>query len=172
GPSAVICQYNSPANAGVCGLKIRFFYTEYPMSGPQVSKYVDLDLGVQYLASQRGGEKVDLSTTGDAVISSIANAIKVDPTVNHRTSDSVQFILNAGGSSLGLYNQVNSSTSLSQSKPTYTNITNGVGILSCRKEYALSKRIHQNSIDRIATDPLTCPLHFYTSAGVKSSNCP
>src|SRR5207253_2342539 len=53
-PGTVICQFLSPYNAAVCGLKMRFFYTEYAgSSGPGVSKSIDIDLGIQYLASPR-----------------------------------------------------------------------------------------------------------------------
>ncbi len=168
----VICKFNSPVNAAVCGLTLRLYYTEYATAGTPVSKYVDLGLGIQYLKSTQGSEEVDLTFSGDGMINDIANAIKVDPNVNHRTADSVHFILNGAGYDLSLYNQVNSSTSLSQTKPTYTNINGGVGVFSCRKEYALLKKISDNSKDRLADDPITCPLHFYNHGGQLSTSCP
>jgi hypothetical protein len=168
-PSAngtVNCKFASPVNANVCGIIMRFFYTEYPGAGPIVSKYVDFDLGHEYLSGVNGGETVELSFLGDAMIQNIARAIKVDPTLSHRTADSVQFRVNGGGYDISLYNQVNSTGTLSQSKPTYTNIDGGVGVFSCRKEYILTKKINtQQCLDRLASDDVTCKLLFYGWGG-------
>jgi hypothetical protein len=175
-PSAngvVVCKFNSPVNASVCGMSLRFFYSEFASStGTPIHKFIDIGLGFQYLGSPAGGEMVDLTFGGDGMLSDIANAIPVDPAVDHRTADSVYFVLNGAGYDIALYNQVNSSTSLSQSRPTYGNINGGVGIFSSRKEYSLVKNISQSSIDRLSQDPKTCPLHFYDYSGHKSVNCP
>jgi len=165
----VTCKFNSPVNAAVCGLTLRFYYTEYPGG----SKYVDLGLGTQYLMSQQGGEMVDLTFSGDGMIHDIANAIQVNPNVNYRTPDSLHFILNGAGYDVSLYNQVTGSTSLSQSKPSYTNISGGVGVFSSRKEFSLSKKISDNSALRLAADPVTCHLRFHDNSGSPSSTtCP
>jgi hypothetical protein len=182
-PGTVVCQFLSPINAEVCGLKMRFFYSEYATSsGPGVSKSIDIDLGVQYLASPRGGQKIDLSFSGDGMINNISLQIQPDPAVDHRTADSVCFLLNGAGYDVSLYNQVNSSTSFSQSKPTYTNIYEGtdgsinnnkkaVGIFSSRKEYPLIKKILDPSVQNLSSNPKTCPLKFYYN-GALSTTCP
>ena len=181
-PGTVVCQFMSPINASVCGLKMRLFYSEYAgSSGSGISKSIDIDLGVQYLASPRGGQKVDLSFSGDAMLNNISLQIQPDPAVNHRTADSVCFLLNGAGYDVSLFNQVNNSTSLSQSKPTYTNIYEGtdgsitskkaVGIFSSRKEFPLVKNIIGPSVDNLSSNPKTCPLKFYYN-GALSTTCP
>jgi len=166
----VVCKYNSPPNAAVCGLKVRFYYTEFPGG----VKYVEMDQGSQYLVSDHGGIEVDLSYVGDAMLQNVSNLIPVDPNVNHRVADSLHFILYGAGFDLSVYNQVSGSTSLSQSKPTYTNISNGIGVFSSRKDYYIFHKIQDASIQRLADDPLTCPLHFYTpgSNGNLATTCP
>ena len=167
----VICKYNSPPNAAVCGLKIRFYYTEYPAA---TAKYIDLDLGSQYLVHDRGGIAVDLTYVGDAMIQNVANSIQVDASVSHRTADSLHFILNGAGFDVSLYNQVNIATTLSQTKPSYSNINGGVGVFSSRKDYYIFHKIQDDSIDRLADDPATCPLHFFTHGplGALATTCP
>ena len=161
----VICKYGSPANTGVCGLKLRFYYTEYYFSVVPQAKYVDIDLGTQYTTQSNGNEEINLSYSGDGMINNIGYAIAVDPNVEHRTADSIHFLLNGAGPDLSLYNQVSTTTTLSQDKPYFTNINGGVGIFSGRREYSLRKRLAAQSIDRIASDQATCGLRFYGSAG-------
>lgn len=161
----VICKYGSPANSGVCGLMLRFFYTEYPLSAAAQVKSVDVDLGIQYTSGSGGGEMIDLSYVGDGLMHELAGAIGVDPGVSHRTADSVRFYLNAAGPDLALHNEINSTSTLAQEKPIYTNINGGIGIFSTRREYYLRKRLSAQCIDRLASDPITCKLRFFGSAG-------
>jgi len=161
----VVCKYGSPANTGVCGLKLRFYYTEYPISGSSFATYEDFELSTQYTNSSGGNEEIDLSYTGDGMLSSITTQVGIDGNVQHRTADSIRFYMNAAGPDLALYNQVNTTTTLSQDKPYYTNINGGVGIFSARRQYYIRKRISAQALDRIASDNISCPLRFYGSAG-------
>ena len=159
-------KYGSPVNSGVCGLGLRFYYTEYYFFGPQASKYVDFPLGIQYTTQTNGAELIDLSYMGDGMMQNIADAIKVDANIDHRVADSVHFMLNAGGFDVALYNQVNSTTTLSQDKPSYGNIKDGVGIFSCRRQYDLVKKLKvAPCLDRLSKDKITCPLRFYGFGG-------
>jgi len=162
----VICKYGAPDKSGVCGLKLRFYYTEYPNTGSPLVKYEDIDLGRQYTLKTDGSDEIDLTFSGDGMLTSLTNAIGIDADVNHRTADSIRFLLNAAGPDLALYNQVNATTTLSQEKPYYSNINGGVGVFSSRREYYIRKRMSNQCLDRIASDALSCPLRFYGAAGV------
>lgn len=161
----VICMYGSPTNSGVCGLKLRFYYTEYPLTGSEEVKWTDIDLGIQYTSGSGGGETIDLSYVGDGMLRALAAAIGEDPNVEHRTADSVRYYLNAAGPELALYNQVSTTSTLSQDKPIYTNINGGIGILSARRDYYIRKTLSAQCVDRIASDPISCKLRFFGSAG-------
>lgn len=163
----VKCIFGSADNTGVCGLKLRFYYTDYPTTGTvnPVGHSIDVDLSKQYTTEYKGGEEIDLSFKGDGMISSLYTFIGVDANVNHRISDSIHFYLNGAGPDLALYNQVNSTTTMSQDKPYYTNINGGVGIFSARREYRVRKKLSNQCRDRIASDPITCPLRFYGAGG-------
>lgn len=161
----VICKFGSAVNTGVCGLKLRFYYTEYPISGPAVSKSTDFELGSQYTQNSTGSETIDLTYVGDGLMNSMVNQIGINSNVHHRTADSIHFLLNGAGYDVALYNQVNTTTTLSQDKPYYTNIVGGVGIFSARREYSLRKRLYYQGVDRLASDHITCPLKFFGSGG-------
>src|ERR1700757_4069602 len=153
------CYYNSPVNAGVCGLTLRFFYTDY--NGSFATKQsVDISLGINYPQQTVGGEKQEFDFTASTVLVNLANLIPVNPNLT-RSVDSTEFILTAAGQALALYNQVNMSTSLSQSHANYTNISGGVGVFSCRNELKLRRNIHdQSCIDTISASSITCKLRF------------
>jgi hypothetical protein len=158
------CYFNSPPNAGVCGLVMRFFYTEHN-GGANGSQYIDINLGTNYPLQTIGGEKQEFDFTANTVLVNMANLIPVDPNVT-RTADSAVFILNAAGQALALYNQVNTSTSLSQNKANYTNINGGVGVFSCRNELKLLRQIRDPlCIDTISSSAYTCKLRFLNFGG-------
>ncbi len=162
----VVCKYGSPYNTGVCGLRLRFYYTEYPNAGPAVSKYKDMELGIQYTNGSGGGEEMDLSFSGDGMINDITTAVGISSGIQHRTTDSIHFMLNAAGPDLALYNQVSTTTTLSQDKPYFTNMNpGGIGIFSTRREYVLRKRMTAQCLDQIASNHVSCPLRFFGSAG-------
>lgn len=161
----VVCKFGSAQNSGVCGLGLRFYYTEYPNTGPVTSKYVDIDLGIQYPVTSNAGEEIDRSFMGDGMINSLKDAIGINTNMNHRTADSIHFILNGAGPDLALYNQVAGTTTLSQEKPSYTNIQGGVGIFSARRGYTVRKRLSAQCVDRLASDHITCGLRFFGAGG-------
>ncbi|MHB8258708.1 MAG: hypothetical protein ACYDEC_00415 [Bacteroidia bacterium] len=157
GLPGVICQYNSPANAGVCGLTLRLFYTEY--NGGGAPKYIDLGLGTYYPSTTFGGETQKFDYLGASMLSYIAASVPVNPSVT-RSADSVEFLLTAGGPDLALYNQVNASTSLSQNAPNYTNISGGIGVFSSRYQLALGRKLTEACLDTLSSSSLTCKLRF------------
>jgi hypothetical protein len=165
------CYYGSPVNAGVCGLVLRFFYTDYN-GGTSTKQSVDISLGTNYPLQTAGGEKQDFPFTATTVLINLANSIPVNTAIT-RSIDSAEFILNAAGQALALYNQVNMSTSLSQNKANYTNIIGGVGVFSCRNQLKLLRNIKdsQSCVDTISSNSLTCKLRFLTYGNVGLSTC-
>jgi hypothetical protein len=162
----VTCFYNSPANAGVCGLTMRLHYTENT-----VAKTTDINLGTIYPSVstiQQGGDKMDFSYQGGSLLSIIASTIPVDNSVT-RDMTSVDFLLNAGGYDLALYNQVNASTSLSQNKANYSNINGGIGLFSSRHQSSpLSRAVSSMAKDTLSGSSITCKLRFLNHLGALS----
>ncbi|HXU27961.1 MAG TPA: hypothetical protein VN698_12090 [Bacteroidia bacterium] len=161
------CYYNSPENAGVCGLVLRFFYTDI-IGGTSTKQFVDINLGTNYPLQTAGGEKQEFDFTANTILANLANLVPVNPTVT-RSIDSAEFILNAAGQALALYNQVNTTTSLSQSKANYSNIKDGVGVFSCRNQLKLNRPIRDKScIDTLSSNSFTCKLRFLNFSGALS----
>lgn len=158
------CYYGSPVNAGVCGLTLRFFYSD--INGSNTTKqYADISLGTNYPLQTTGGEVQEFDFTANAVLSSLSYLVPVNNSIT-RSVDSAEFILTAAGQALALYNQVNSSTSLTQSKANYTNINGGVGVFSCRSQIKLLRAIRDKScVDTIAGSAFTCKLRFLNYGG-------
>ncbi|MEO8761134.1 MAG: hypothetical protein ABI448_09595 [Bacteroidia bacterium] len=155
----VRCLYNSPANSGVCSLNIQLVYTENTGGG---AKIADISLGTLYPAVASptlGGSTEDFTYLGTSLLSDIAATIPVNTSVM-RTLNYVQFVLSAGGVDVALYNQVNSSTSLSQSKANYSNINGGVGIFSSRHKIKLIRNVNDICLDTLSANSQTCKLRF------------
>ncbi len=163
----VKCKYQAPNNSGVCGLMLRFYYTEYPAAtGPGTATYKDFELGIQYSEQSGGTDEIDLSYSGNTMINNVLIAITDNGTIHHRVADSMRFYMNAAGPDLALYNQVNGTSTMSQDKPYYTNINGGVGLFSARRYHYVRKQVATQAKDRLASHELTCPtLHFYGAAG-------
>ena len=155
----VDCYYGSPVNAGVCGLTMRLNYTENNGSN-NAQKHVDIDLGTNYPLQTLGGEKQEFKPTGNTVLSNLAYLSPVPASGVTRTINNLEFLLTAGGQAVALYNQVNTSTSLSQSKANYSNITGGVGVFSCRNQQIIKRNVTNQSIDTISASSITCKLRF------------
>lgn len=163
------CYFGSPLNAGVCGLVLRFFYTDQNGSF-NTKQSVDISLGTNYPLQTTGGETQEFDFEAGTVLVNLANLVPVNNVIT-RSIDSAEFILTAAGQALALYNQVNMSTSLSQNKANYTNISGGVGVFSCRNALTLNRSIRdQSCIDTIAGSSYTCKLRFLNYGGALS-NC-
>jgi hypothetical protein len=169
GNGVIDCFYGSPANSGVCGLIMRLNYTENN-GGNTSQKYVDVDLGTNYPLQTAGGENQEFKPSGNAVLTNLAYLLPVNSSAT-RTIRGVDFLLTAGGQALALYNQVNASTSLSQSKANYTNISGGIGVFSCRNELVMKRKVTPQSVDTISASSITCKLRFVDEHG-SLSICP
>ena len=166
GITAVDCYYNSPVNSGVCGLTMRFNYIENN-GGNSSQKYADIDLGTNYTLQTLGGEKQEFKPTANTFLTDLAYLVPVNASVI-RTINNIEFFLTAGGQAVSLYNQVNASTSLSQSKANYSNISGGVGVFSCRNQYILKRGLTNQCIDTISANSITCKLRFLNENGAVS----
>ncbi|MBI9036997.1 MAG: hypothetical protein JEY97_02585 [Bacteroidales bacterium] len=76
--------------------------------------------------------------------------VQKEENVEYRIADSVDFILTAGGEELNTFLEVNEpSYSIVQDKPEYTNVANGIGIFSSRKNEIRRKLIHPETKEEI-----------------------
>lgn len=125
-----------------------------------VYKYIDLRLSSVKSEKLTGGE--DLSTTyrGVDFFSKLQSVIPVDNDIT-RFIGKMDFIISVGGDDLSIYMDLNKpSTSIIQERPVYTNISNGLGIFSCRYIKTISYNLHHLTRYELINGPYTSQLNF------------
>lgn len=142
---------------------IRFNYIESDnanFSGAQ-AKYVDWEMAqVRLNESQTVGSRLESIFGGEEFYKFLSVKIPADGKI--RRAGKLEFILNVGGEELDLYYQISKpSTGVSQEKPSYTNITNGYGIFSCRYQSAPQRlNLSNSSLEKLINGELTSGLGF------------
>lgn len=109
-------------------------YIEYTSSG-QEKKSVLWDLGTK-TRSDISTPTTTISANGELFYQFLEKKIGTNPDVIKRTLESIDIVLTAGSEDLYTYMLTNKPTSsLAQSKPTYSNLEGGLGIFSSRATY-------------------------------------
>lgn len=124
--------------------KIRFDYIETTDSGNE-KKSILWDLG------SISKEDITVSTPsfaagGELFYELVGNTIEVNDAVTRRTPYAFELIITGGSEDLNTYILVNEPTSsLAQNKPTFSNITGGLGIFSARTTVTQFKYVQNPS---------------------------
>lgn len=161
--------YSQP-NAGVYDLTVRFYYREYLTSDNSLQKdaYIDVPFFKSQLSDYVSGGTVKSEFTADILLNNLAKNLQSSPDV-YRQFVKMDFIFAAGG--IHLANLVNSQQAQNgitsgEALPPYTNIVNGMGILSSRVFTTVdSVLLTNNGLDTLAGSPITCPLRFKNHLG-------
>ena len=111
---------------------IRFHYYEVPYDkSDTIPKYLDWYLSIQMSATILGSEEMDVYY-GNTFFSIVENNLDKN-FVGIRLAGKVDFIISVAGDEYNTYMEVNAPTSsIVQERPEYTNIENGIGLLSSR----------------------------------------
>ncbi len=123
----------SPAQNGVLNqLTIRFFYTDIPASGPNVAKYVDMIFPTKR-AEKNSTKSLVIEFPGYTFYQNLKAKIPLPEPGMKRYSDSVYYMFNVADDDFTIYLDINGpSNSVVQERPTYSNISNGIGLFSSR----------------------------------------
>jgi hypothetical protein len=166
-------------------LSMNFNYMEFPISGEADTLYKSIEFQFQRRLSNNseGGEQMSHSIDFHQFLNFIASAITeapdYDPSLRRLvvgmeaaqvvsgfaiTHACLNFKLLAAGEDLSTYLVLNeNSSSLVLDRPEYSNIENGIGILSSRtSDMVESVKITNSSNDEIATNDITKHLNFGT----------
>lgn len=156
----------SPAQNGKrYQLMIRFFYNEYLKSDPKVkeTKFADWIVFNNVKSPDNPStQPFDLYFPGDAFYSFVGAKIDTNSAVT-RAALYCDYIFSVAASDMNTYMEVTEpSLSLVQEKPTYTNITNGIGLFSSRfnKKQADTLRVSQITINELKVNIHTSDLGF------------
>lgn len=162
-------QWRSGKNAKLYQMVIRLNYTDSTSSGniPQKLDWVFPEQKTQGLAS---GETMKNDFLGQGLLQFVGNQLNDYSGLLGRIPGKIEIIVVAGGDDLNTFIEVNRpSTSIVQEKPEFTNITNGLGVLSSRfSKTAFSKGLNPNvspTWDSLACGQYTRDLKFLNRLG-------
>ncbi|MFM7596026.1 MAG: hypothetical protein ACKO4Y_07605 [Flavobacteriales bacterium] len=142
-----VAAVNTLGNAFVVNTSLKVIYNEYIGANKTVSSF-DWKLGEYSILP---GESRTFTAEGQTFYNLVKNDISSDPAITRRTFEGIEFTITGGHEELYNYMVVNApSSSLSQSKPTYTNltVTNGkrvVGLFSSRQTLRFYRPFYTNA---------------------------
>ncbi len=145
-------EWSSTKNGKRYEGKIIFNFKEKEYNSPNlITRSLIWNLGTTKSVSTDGNIDMEFTIANDYFYELLKynvpySDIQKENNVEYRISDSVDFIVTAGGDELNTYLEVNEpSYSIVQDKPEYTNITNGIGIFSSRKNVIRRKLLHPDT---------------------------
>jgi hypothetical protein len=157
----------TPANARIFQPYFRFFYYELTATDT-VKKYMDFELPTYTSITLTGGEIINVEYPGSKFYEFVASNIKYNSHVIKRyaAKGSILISVYAGSNELYAYLQVSAPTSgLLLDKPTYSNISNGIGLFTSRfTKYIPAKSLTSRTLDSLALGVYTKNLLFQTDA--------
>jgi len=104
------------------------------------------------------GDEVESYYTGNTFYAALTEYVPYDDPaeeakVTARFTDDIDFIVEAGGTDLNTYLEVNEpSSSIVQDRPEYSNIENGIGIFSSRARAVKTKKLNDQTVALIKED--------------------
>ncbi len=160
-------KWSSGKNAKIYQMIIRIHYTDSTSTG-NIKDSLDWVFPEQKTQGLAGGESVKNEFVGQGFLQFIGNQLSNYSGLLGRISGNIDIITVAGGDDLNTFMEVNKpSTVLVQEKPEYTNITNGLGVLSSRySKIAFSKPLATTTKDSLSCGQYTHNLKFLNHLGV------
>lgn len=130
--------------------RLRFHFWEIP-TGTQdtIPRYIDWMLSSVKSNNLLGEGEIEISFSNDGFYEFVRNNVS-ENFEGKRLCGEVDFIVSAGGDEYSTYMDVNGpSYSLVQDRPEYTNVENGLGLLSSRYNILRTKRLDPRAEDEI-----------------------
>jgi hypothetical protein len=149
----------SKGNAASYNVKVEFHYNEFTNSEP-TAKYFSWNLA-EITSVSSSGQSISVTAPGEQFYELIKSKIAQNSSLDKREHTAFKIILTAGSADLANYMlAVKPSSSLAQSKPSYTNLKGGIGLFSSRLVINYTKLfkdpLNQNwrSLDKFSTREL------------------
>ena len=116
-------------------------------------------------SSVDGGEELEFQLSGEEFYNQVAAGLdENDASVDGRKIPDGEIIIwiTAGGEELATYSEVaNPSSGLIQDKPEYTNVTNGLGVFSCRIRQDFRRTLDKATLDELMDGVVGSPTGPY-----------
>lgn len=129
-------SFKTGTSAQYFDLRIIFRYNEFEGTNNTIKEFEwkVADLAKDQLAVSPNNQ-ASIVLNGKNFYEQVAAKISIDPAVTRRTVHSLDFVLTGGSQDLVNYIAVNQPvSSLAQSKPTFTNLSGGLGIFTSRSK--------------------------------------
>jgi hypothetical protein len=154
-------KWKSAVNGRLYEPVFRFNYREVDQTTSDTTdKHIDWRLTSVKSQSLVGGEIMINLYNSEAFYRYLEANIPVDYNKT-RLIGKVDFIISVGGDELTTYIDLNGpSSSIIQERPAYTNISNGIGIFSCRRTIQKSFNLSFYSVDKLINGEFTNQLNF------------
>lgn len=168
-------RFKSIPNARLYNVIMRFHYQDSLLDGSKVDQYVDYTFATIKSSHLKGDEDLEVNFLSEYFYTNTATEVakKNSSNVLCRKSGYIEYIIQAGAQSLSDFLQINApSNTIAQDKPSFSNISGGVGIFSSRSTFSISKDMWYDFIDKIACHPSTNPYRFLNSSNNISPVCP
>jgi hypothetical protein len=160
-------RFVTAAYARLYQVIIRLHYTDSTSAG-NVAKTLDWKLGQKTTEKLDGGEELDFGFKGEDYMKFIGSSLSDYSGLYNRKAGNVEIIVVSAADELSTYIDVNKpSTGIIQEKPEYTNITNGLGLLSARLyKTSFDKPLSGETKDELSGGDYTHCLKFLGNSGV------
>ncbi|HTB32076.1 MAG TPA: hypothetical protein VK808_08630 [Bacteroidia bacterium] len=151
--------WTTTPNTRIYQLTLRFYYTE-TQNGDTALKSFDEVFAPQTSPILTGGVQLSQAVTGQGIISDLVASIPVNPFVK-RYIDSVGVIFSSGSDDLNTYVTLSQpSLTINQDPPSFSDVTNGIGLFTSRHIQTLNKLISGELVDSLTSEPRLLPLNF------------
>lgn len=160
-----VFEFNAVENARRYEMHMRYNYREvYNQTDTSDFMYVEMKIGEKVLSNAEIGSSVQIEYNGEDFYRTLANVLEPGSADLQRLGYKIDLILTAMGKELDAYINVSKPlTSVSQVRPEYTNIENGLGVLSCRNIQVFpAYRLNNPSSIVLRTGDHTRDLNFCT----------
>lgn len=160
-------RWQSGKNARLYQTIIRLNYIDSTLNGTTTQK-LDWVFPEQKTQGLAGGESIKNDFLGQGFLKFVGNQLADYSGLIARRALKVDIIVVAGGDDLNTFIEVNKpSTGIVQEKPEFTNITNGLGVLSSRcTKSSFSKPLATTTWDSLSCGQYTADLKFSNHLGV------
>lgn len=152
----------APVNSAQVEAYIEFNYIEKNVVTGDSVKKGPIVISIGSTKNLKFDDSFDLNLFGNKFLNELVKNITVNPNIV-RYDDTCSMVIWAAGSEFIKYNEVNApSLSIVEERPTYTNISNGLGLVSCRYYYRYPRvMLNKSSVDSLKNSNITKKLNFY-----------
>ncbi len=154
-------KWTSAKNGRLYEPLFRFNYREVTVGTTDtVDKYIDWKLTSVKSSNLDGGEELMVTYSAEAFYRYLEAMIPVDYN-KKRLIGKIDLYLSVGGDDLSTYLDLNKpSNSIIQERPAFTNVSNGIGIFSCRYTRKISFALSSFSVAALINGEYTNQLGF------------